>query len=81
MPKFKVGDKVKILPRKDEWEETFPNYVGEMLEFENEIHPIHEICHDGTIKFDARHKACWSGLDGFYWHEDWLEPVKKRKFI
>lgn len=75
MPKFKVGDMVRILPRKPEWRTHWPYYTDYMqdhslkIDTVGDVHP-HE---PGCITL--------SSIGAYWWHEDWLEPVKKRKFL
>lgn len=74
MPKFKVGDKVKILPRKPEWETQGPHYTDRMRGHSLKVSTVERV----------HHVHSWITLstdDGYWWHEDWLEPVKKRKFL
>jgi hypothetical protein len=68
--KFKVGDKVKILPRKSEWIHWGPHYTDEMRIYENHICTL----------------VAPSGLDwkmeeiGCLWSPLWFVPVKKKIF-
>lgn len=73
--KFKVGDRVRILPRKEKQEEQYPCYVDEMLDYIGEIVTIIEIQSGDIILLDAQY------LDDqdYRWHEDWLELVTPRK--
>lgn len=65
-PKFKVGDYVKILPRKEvKGIGLMIGYLDDMLEYENTIQEIESIENDNDYML--------KGLE-YYWHEDWLEP-------
>lgn len=66
-PKFKVGDYVRVLPRKVQ-RYQLPNYLDDMLKFEGKVFKIRYITNHGNY--------CLEG--NFYiWHEDWLEPAYK----
>lgn len=71
--KFKVGDKVRVLPRKPEWGDQAPYYTEEMLDFEGQHATVAHVFDSGGVSL--------SKIYGFSWHEDWLEPAKKRKFL
>ena len=69
MSKFKVGDKVRVLPRLEGQHNQSPYYVGDMTEYEGEEFVIKKICTTtGFIELDNL---------SFDWHEDWLELVDK----
>ncbi len=66
-PKFKVGDYVRVLPRKVQRYQLL-NYLDDMLKFEGKVFKIRYITNHGDY--------CLEG--NFYiWHEDWLEPAYK----
>ena len=66
-PKLKVGDKIRILPRKEEWKTMSPCYNNEMLKYENTIHTIERMYDSEYINLTS--------VD-YCWHSDWLELVE-----
>lgn len=71
-PKFKVGDKVRILPRKPGQEKTYPWYTDFMTRFEGQVFTIKTITRPYEfIKFVGM---------GNDWHPDWLELVDDKPF-
>ena len=69
MSKFKVGDKVRVLPRLEGQSNTYPYYSDEMIEFAGKESVIREKFRGGE----------WFELDNseYTWHEEWLELVDK----
>lgn len=61
---FKVGDKVRILPRRDEWRHQVPFFLDEMETYCGKEFTIEYIDCDGTIRYQR-----------YFWGQDWLEPV------
>ena len=67
---FKVGDKVRILPRRDEWRHQEPFFVAGMEIYCGREFVIKSIDCDGTIRYK-----------GYFWGQDWLEPVYKESDV
>lgn len=65
--KFKIGDKVKILPRKEGQRDQYPTYTDTMIEDAGKQARIEGINEDNTLGLD---------IDKNYeWHPDWLELI------
>lgn len=73
--KFKVGDKVRILPRKDGQEKQFPNYVDDMLDYIGEVDTVVFVGARDHILLNNTKSDDWD----YQWHEDWLELATPRK--
>jgi hypothetical protein len=65
MAKFKVGDKVRILPRKNGQAQQYPEYVDEMTKLAGTT------C---TVEHVSGRYIELAGND-WGWHEDWLVLV------
>lgn len=66
--KYKVGDKVKILPRKYGQKNQSPPYVDSMTKFVGKILTISTIIYPNNYYLEC---------NPYYWREDWLQKVGK----
>lgn len=71
--KYKVGDKVKILPRKDSQRNQSPFYLDKMTEFAGKTLTISGIPDSGITDYGS---YILKG-NSWFWHEDWLQKVDK----
>lgn len=69
MSKFKVGDKVRVLPRLEGQLYQGPSYADDMLEYAGKEFVIKKIC--ATTGFIRLDNPQWD------WHEDWLELLDR----
>ena len=69
-PKFKVGDKVRILPRVNNKYDYRGIYIDDMLHFSGKVATIEEIYADSTIKLDS---------NGWIWDTKALELVDEKE--
>lgn len=65
---FKIGQKVKILDRRPEWEHEGPTYTDAMLRYVGLTFTIRGYSYPGFIRL-------WN--NDYHWHPDWLVPIKK----
>lgn len=84
-PKFKVGDKVKILPRIGSKNDYPACYIDEMLQYVGTIHIIEEIVcrdsNDNTFKYKCDgYNYILSDLKHI-WTSPMLEKVSELKLI
>lgn len=85
-PKFKVGDKVKILPRIGSKNDYPGCYLDEMLQYINTIHIIEKIvCRDSnnsTFKYECDgYNYILSDLKTYVWTSPMLEKVSELQLV
>ena len=86
---FKVGDIVKVLPRKGDQENQPPGYVDEMTKFKNMVLRICKAYEPEyyrndpfwyhLVPKDAKSLYDHQEVTRFNWHPDWLEKVHDTK--
>ena len=65
---LKVGDKVRVLPRKEEWWEQGPHYADEMLALEGTLHTVEMVKQSDDVRLS----------EGRYsWMRHWLDKVEE----
>lgn len=71
MSKYKVGDRVQIKSVEflEKNKKQSPSVIGLMYKSANETFKI-------QIDPTRHNNGFWHFYNGFWWHEDWLEPVK-----
>ena len=69
MKDFKLGDRVRVLPRKDGQREQKPFYLDRMRQFENRLFNVEKIHYNGEISL--------CGLSYYRWNPEWLELVRR----
>lgn len=84
-PKFKVGDKVKILPRIGSKNDYPGCYLDEMLQYVNTIHIIETVKffnnkRDYIFAYDG-YSYTLKGIDDYIWTSPMLEKVSELQLV
>lgn len=64
---LKVGDKVRVLPRKGEWINQGPEYTEAMQELGGSIQRVNHVHLDGIVRLSG---------DNYAWMRHWLDKVE-----
>lgn len=72
--KFKVGDKVRILPREEKWRYEAPIYLDHMTAYSRDVATIEKVyLNYSPCRYWLKETNKWA------WNENWLEPITEEE--